>query len=63
MRALVHLRAILGGLGAHVLPDQFSLVRADRAFDDAGGLSADGDRRRLARVCDALFDIVERMNS
>ena len=62
MRALVHLRAILGGLGAHVLPDQFSLVRADRAFDEAGALIADSDRRRLARVCDALMDIVERMN-
>ena len=62
MRALVHLRAILGGLGAYVLPDQFSLVRAHRAFDDAGTLSVDADRQRLTRVCDALFEVVERMN-
>ncbi len=37
MRMLPHLRQILNTLGVLVLPGQFSLPRADTAFDDADG--------------------------
>lgn len=37
MRMLPHLRQVLNTLGVLVLPGQFSLSHADRAFDDADG--------------------------
>ena len=37
MRMLPHLRQVLNTLGVLVLPGQFSLPRADTAFDDADG--------------------------
>jgi chromate reductase, NAD(P)H dehydrogenase (quinone) len=41
MRMLPHLRQILNTLGVLVLPGQFSLAHADRAFDaETGGLKA-----------------------
>ncbi len=37
MRMLPHLRQVMNTLGVLVLPGQFSLPHADRAFDDADG--------------------------
>ncbi len=37
MRMLPHLRQVLNTLGVLVLPDQFSLARADTAFDPENG--------------------------
>lgn len=47
LRGLVHVRAILGNIQVLVLPDQFALVKADQAFDDAGGLK---DAKQQAAV-------------
>lgn len=38
LRGLVHLRAILGNLMVHVVPEQFALGRAQEAFDASGAL-------------------------
>lgn len=38
LRGLVHLRAILGNLMVHVVPEQFALGRAHEAFDASGAL-------------------------
>lgn len=37
MRMLPHLRQVLNTLGVMVLPDQFSLAHADKAFDEENG--------------------------
>jgi NAD(P)H-dependent FMN reductase len=38
LRGLVHLRAILGNIGAIVLPDQLAVAKAHEAFDTDGSL-------------------------
>jgi chromate reductase, NAD(P)H dehydrogenase (quinone) len=45
MRGLVHVRAILGNIGAHLLPDQVSISKAHEAFDGNGALK-DADRQK-----------------
>lgn len=49
LRGLVHLRAILGNLGITVLPDQFALGSAHKAFNADGSLA---DPARNATVLD-----------
>jgi NAD(P)H-dependent FMN reductase len=39
MRALPHLRTVLSGIGAIVLPDQVAVPKAHEAFDPQGGLA------------------------
>ncbi|MDP3939510.1 MAG: NAD(P)H-dependent oxidoreductase [Deltaproteobacteria bacterium] len=39
LRGLVHLRAILGNIGCLVVPDQFALRGAHKAFDESGELA------------------------
>ncbi|MBL7662404.1 NAD(P)H-dependent oxidoreductase [bacterium] len=38
LRGLIHLRAILGNIGVHVLPDQYALGKAQEAFNPDGSL-------------------------
>jgi len=47
LRGLVHLRAILGGLGCIMLPEQVAVPMAREAFDTGGGLS---DQRQQEKV-------------
>lgn len=47
MRALVHVRAILGNLGVTVLPDHVSVSKAHQAFTEEGILA---DARQAAKV-------------
>lgn len=61
MRGLVHLRAILNNLGVLVLPGQVSISGAANAFDAAGELADDGDRRRVADLVDDLVALLERL--
>jgi chromate reductase, NAD(P)H dehydrogenase (quinone) len=55
LRGLVHLRAILGNIGMHVLPDQISIPTAHAAFAD-GRLK---DDRKAAQVADHARQLVE----
>jgi len=55
MRGLVHLRAILGNIGMHVLPDQISISVAHEAFAD-GKLK---DERKANQVADLAAQLVE----
>ncbi len=47
LRGLVHVRAILGNIGTHVLPDTISIPQAAGAFDPTGALV---DLARQAKV-------------
>lgn len=48
LRGLVHVRAILGNIGAHVLPDQIAISAAYNAFDEAGELK-DADKAKSVK--------------
>ena len=61
MRGLVHLRAILNNLGVLVLPGQVSISGAANAFDAAGELANDGDRRRVEDLVGELAALLERL--
>jgi len=56
LRGLVHLRAILGNISMHVLPDQVAIPAAYEAFDEIGGLK---DSRRASQVAELARSLVE----
>jgi NAD(P)H-dependent FMN reductase len=56
LRGLVHLRAILGNIGVHVLPDQVCISTAHEAFDESGALK---DARKAKQVGTLARDLVE----
>ncbi len=50
LRGLVHVRAILGGIGVHVVPDQHALGGAQGAFAPDGSLTDAGQADRVRAV-------------
>lgn len=50
MRGLVHLRAILGSIGAIVLPQTRSVRDAFKAFDESGRLVDDQEQENIERL-------------
>jgi NAD(P)H-dependent FMN reductase len=61
LRALVHLRAILGNIGVLVLPDQVAVPAAHQAFAPDGALSDIGAGKRVAALAGALVDLLPRL--
>ncbi|MDJ0939306.1 MAG: NAD(P)H-dependent oxidoreductase [Woeseiaceae bacterium] len=61
IRALPHLRQILGNLGVFVLPAQVSLGGAGRAFDDNGELVQNSDRSRVDSAVTQLVESVGKL--
>ena len=55
MRGLVHVRAILSGLGATVVPEDMALGTAYKAFDAKGALADDAKQKRLTDVVKGLL--------
>lgn len=58
LRALIHLRDLLGYLGMIVIPQQLVVPRANQAFDAAGELTDEGKRATLDAVAAALVRAV-----
>ena len=61
MRALVHVRAILGALGCYLLPGQVAVPRVAEVFDDAGT----PDEQTAAKVnvlVRELIDVTRKLN-
>ncbi|MBT8099942.1 MAG: NAD(P)H-dependent oxidoreductase [Gammaproteobacteria bacterium] len=54
LRGLVHVRAILGNLGAFVLPEQHAVSSANKAFDDDGRLVNDFDIDKVNGIAERL---------
>jgi NAD(P)H-dependent FMN reductase len=55
MRSLLHLRQILEvGIGAHVIPQQLALPRANDAFEEDGSLKDRGHQDMLKNVVEKL---------
>jgi chromate reductase, NAD(P)H dehydrogenase (quinone) len=61
LRALVHLRSILGNIGVIVLPEQLAVSKAHEAFDDQGRLADEKQRGTLARHCATLVTIATKL--
>jgi len=61
MRGLVHVRAILSGIGLLVLPDQLAVPRAHEAFADDGSLADERLAKRLVGIVDRLVTTLERL--
>lgn len=53
LRGLVHVRAILGNIGVHVVPDQHALAGAQGAFAPDGSLADAGQADRVRAVVGA----------
>lgn len=50
LRGLVHVRAILSGIGTHVVPTQFALGAAHEAFGPDGSLANEGKAAAVRQV-------------
>ena len=61
LRGLVHVRAIFGGLGAIVLPDQVAVSRAFEAFDENGDLRDDKMQERILGLGGGLAEMLGRL--
>ncbi|MCC6284015.1 MAG: NAD(P)H-dependent oxidoreductase [Phycisphaerales bacterium] len=61
LRGLVHVRAILGNIGAIVLPDQFALAKGHEAFDEQGRLKDEKHRAAVEGVVKALVSFTGRL--
>lgn len=62
LRGLVHLRAILGNIGMHVLPDQVAIPAAHEAFAD-GRLKDDHKAGQVSALAVALVDFLKKHNA
>lgn len=61
LRGLVHVRAVLGNIRVLVIPDQFALVRAHEAFDEAGELRDAGQRAAAEAIGERVAAVVARL--
>ncbi len=61
LRGLVHVRAILSGIGVHVVPTQFALGGAHQAFNDDGDLSDEAKAGQLQAVVSQLVETTRRL--
>ena len=63
LRGLVHLRAILGGLGSLVLPDQVTVSNAQEAFNKDGGLADRAQHQRVLKLGENLASVASKLHT
>ena len=61
LRALVHLRSILGNIKVLVIPEQFALARANEAFNPDGSLKDPKHLASVEGVAKALVGILGKL--
>jgi len=61
MRGLVHVRAILGGIGVHVLPAQVALPGAFSAFAEDGSLVDEAVAKRVVSLAEGLHALTSAL--
>ncbi|QKK06762.1 MAG: NAD(P)H-dependent oxidoreductase [Planctomycetota bacterium] len=61
LRGLVHVRAILSGIGTHVVPAQFALGGAHEAFNPDGSLADAAKAKAVRAVVDATVRTATRL--
>lgn len=62
LRGLVHLRAILGGLGCIMLPGQLAVSSAYDAFDDTGNLKNEKQQQQILNQGHELSKLITQIN-
>lgn len=63
LRGLVHLRSILGNIGAIVLPDQVAVPRAFEAFDAAGNLRDAKQQQKVEELGRGLVQFLRKLKA
>lgn len=63
LRGLVHVRAILGNLGMHVIPNQLAVSGAAKIFDDDGAITDDDQAEKIRAVGAALAEATAKLIS
>ncbi len=61
LRALVHLRAILGNIGVLVLPDQVAVMQAHNALDENGALRDAKQQASVERLGARLTEVLGKL--
>ena len=61
LRGLVHVRAILSGIGTHVVPAQFALGGAHEAFNPDGSMADPAKAKAVRAVVDATVRTAARL--
>ena len=61
LRALVHVRAILGNIGVYVVPGQVSIPKADGAFDENGALKDEQKRKAVYGLARTLVEVTRKL--
>ena len=61
LRALVHLRAILGNIGVLVLPGQVCIPLADQAFEENGALKDGQKQKAVQALARALVEVTRKL--
>ncbi len=62
LRGLVHVRAILGGLGCLMLPAQTAVSSAHDAFDEFGNLKDEKQQQKILYQGQELTNFITRLN-
>ncbi|MFK7777904.1 MAG: NAD(P)H-dependent oxidoreductase [Gimesia sp.] len=62
LRGLVHVRAILGGLGCIMLPAQTAVPGVHTAFDDSGNLKDEKRQQQIMNQGQELTQFITRLN-
>ncbi len=63
LRGLVHLRSVLQNIGVMVMPDQYALGNADKAFDAAGQLTDSAQQKTIDGMILKLVKTVQKLNA
>ncbi len=63
LRGLVHVRAILAGIGTIVLPDHFALAKGHEALDEQGKFKDDKQKSAVESVVKALVSITAKLKN
>jgi NAD(P)H-dependent FMN reductase len=61
-RSQAHVRAILGHLGAYMMPEQVSISRAHEAFDGAGALKDAAKQKAVMEIGAKLAAFTRKLN-
>lgn len=62
IRGLVHVRAILEGIGVIVIPQQKAIPNAHQAFDEEGQLQNERDLTAISGIAKSLVDVTSKLN-
>ncbi|MFU8828008.1 MAG: NADPH-dependent FMN reductase [Phycisphaerales bacterium] len=63
IRGLIHLRALLGGIRVHVIPQQHAMGGAGNLFDDSGNLTDAKQRETVQGLGKTIVQVCQKLNA